>query len=514
MKKIIALLIISMLMVSLVACQNNQDEIYENIIGETKADTVESSKASSEVSSKTSAEESEIDTSPERDDASTLHIRSFAGSSEFGIAELIEEYEEEHPDVTIIYDYEIDYMNVEISASEYAREEESYRKRLITEMLSGDAPDIIEDNIFTTERHEESGMFTDLYELIDADDEISRDDFFESILKGLETNGALYEIVRTFAISAVSVSKPFAEIAKLDTNVEGIKGTEMIDAYLIVQDSDDIQTQAPPSFSVKGEAGRGLLFLNDKASYIDWANKTADFNSPEFISFLEKQKAIKTDLLYKDEGVSSSGTDFFDVVVKENYNANTPEERKTVRDVDTMGNPMYLLSSYLMGTLQDLNYESDYVSAPILMMRRDDKSLFDPISPMAIPSRAKNKELAWDFIKFCIKEVEDKAETETDKYAYAEKLNNHFMYGLPINKSNAEKYINEYYNVMIPLDEDELENLKKKIYSMIDKSEVSSRKFSDLYYGDIFEKYFDQNLISAEECAREIQDRTEIYLKE
>jgi hypothetical protein len=75
--------------------------------------------------------------------------------------------------------------------SEYNTEEdyEAGLTKLRTEMLAGNCPDIISLNGLPAKQLAAKGMLADLYPLIDADPELSREDFFPAVLKAMENNG-------------------------------------------------------------------------------------------------------------------------------------------------------------------------------------------------------------------------------------------------------------------------------------------------------------------------------------
>ena len=62
-------------------------------------------------------------------------------------------------------------------------------QKLNTEMLSGKLPDMIDINTYSmpVEQYAAKGFLTDLYELIDADADLSREDFVQPVLKALES---------------------------------------------------------------------------------------------------------------------------------------------------------------------------------------------------------------------------------------------------------------------------------------------------------------------------------------
>lgn len=80
--------------------------------------------------------------------------------------------------------------------------------RLLAEITSEDKLDIL---VSSCDAIEPSSAFVDLYEWIDRDAELSREDFLPVILNGLEKDGKLRQIWNGFAISTPTALGPLAE---------------------------------------------------------------------------------------------------------------------------------------------------------------------------------------------------------------------------------------------------------------------------------------------------------------
>jgi len=75
--------------------------------------------------------------------------------------------------------------------------------KLTTEILAGNVPDIIDLNGMPLSQFASKGLLTDLYPLLDADSELSRESLFPSVIKALETDGHLYRTAASFSVSTV-----------------------------------------------------------------------------------------------------------------------------------------------------------------------------------------------------------------------------------------------------------------------------------------------------------------------
>ncbi|NCC68773.1 MAG: extracellular solute-binding protein, partial [Clostridia bacterium] len=73
--------------------------------------------------------------------------------------------------------------------------------KLNTEIIAGNAPDIIAINDFSYDQYAAKGLLEDLYPYLEADSDISADDFVPSILKIQETDGKLYHLGTGFTVN-------------------------------------------------------------------------------------------------------------------------------------------------------------------------------------------------------------------------------------------------------------------------------------------------------------------------
>ena len=89
--------------------------------------------------------------------------------------------------------------------SEYNTEEDysAGLTKLTAEILAGNVPDIIDLQGLPLAKFASKGLLLDLYPLLDADSELSRDSIFPSVLTALEQDGKLYRTTSSFEINTV-----------------------------------------------------------------------------------------------------------------------------------------------------------------------------------------------------------------------------------------------------------------------------------------------------------------------
>ena len=246
-------------------------------------------------------------------------------------------------------------------------------QKLNTEMLSGKLPDMIDIDTYNmpVEQYAAKGFLTDLYELIDADSDMSRESFVQPVLKALEsTDGKLYQLPQTFAVdTAIALDKVVGEY---DTwNLAAVK-----DAMTKLQDGASVFDV----YRTKSDILSTCISRNIDA-FVDWENGAAHFDSDEFKALLE---------------FANSFPDTYDW-------ENADEE-----DQDSAQNRMnagkQLMSSFYVSSLEDILYQLTGYNGKVKFVgypSEDGTSnhAFQIDGAIAISSTCADKTAAWNFMK-------------------------------------------------------------------------------------------------------------------
>lgn len=143
--------------------------------------------------------------------------------------------------------------------------------RMNTELLSGGGPDLILWPIMDASG--KKNVYMDLYSLIDADPELSREDFYA--LSALEENGALYIAPADFSIDSFYAF----------TDTVGDKLGLSWDEYFALEE------QLPEGGVMAPYLRKEYFIRNSLDGYlpqaIDWENATCDFDNPDFVRILQ-----------------------------------------------------------------------------------------------------------------------------------------------------------------------------------------------------------------------------------
>lgn len=143
------------------------------------------------------------------------------------------------------------------------------------DMAAGNYPDILYyhwEGQFPIESYTQKGMLANLYDFMDADPDINREDFLESALKAYERNGELYTVVPRFLI--------FTLVGK--TSIVGEQQGITMDRIIeLVNEYPD-----KPFRSTKNEVLSTFVEYGYN-SYIDSETGKCCFNDDDFIKLLE-----------------------------------------------------------------------------------------------------------------------------------------------------------------------------------------------------------------------------------
>lgn len=246
-------------------------------------------------------------------------------------------------------------------------------QKLNTEMLSGKLPDMIDNNTYSmpVEQYAAKGFLTDLYELIDADADLSREDFVQPVLKALESaDGKLYQLPRTFAVStAIALDKVAGDY---DTwNLAAVK-----DAMTKLQDGASVFDV----YRTKTDILQTCISRNIDA-FVDWENGSAHFDSDEFKALLEFANQFPD--TYDWENATDEEND------SAQNRMNSGKQLMTDMYVSSFEDMLYQLTGY-NGGVKFVGYPSEDGTS---------NHTFQIDGSIAISSTCADKTAAWNFMK-------------------------------------------------------------------------------------------------------------------
>lgn len=169
--------------------------------------------------------------------------------------------------------------------------------KLNTEITAGNVPDIIDVSQLPAGQYVSRGLLEDLYPYIDADRELDRGSFVQSIMKTMEINGGLYQAVSSFGVFTV-------------VGNSGVVGDEM--GWTLQEMLDCLAAQPEGTELFQQGITRGELLpimcymYMDKL--VDWQTGTCSFDSEEFRAVLEFCAMFDESFEYSEDTFESEGS--------------------------------------------------------------------------------------------------------------------------------------------------------------------------------------------------------------
>ncbi|MBO4473712.1 MAG: extracellular solute-binding protein [Clostridiales bacterium] len=149
--------------------------------------------------------------------------------------------------------------------------------QLTLDMLSGNGPDILVGFSGLSQFNSDT-MLLDLNTLIDGDSAFARSDYFDNVFRAFETDGKLYTIPVTFSLTGIAANTDYTDVTGNLTfaDFEAMAGVIPASMQMLNTDSsEDLLRAWMPHLS---------------SHFIDYGNKTVNFESAEFKKLLEMVK--------------------------------------------------------------------------------------------------------------------------------------------------------------------------------------------------------------------------------
>ena len=158
-------------------------------------------------------------------------------------------------------------------------------ERFLLDVITGSIPDIlVMSSELPYKKIASAGILEDLYPYLDADPELSREDFFPNILHALELDGHLYLATPDFILETVVGS---AAVVGTETGLS-------YDEYYQCLASMPEGCRGFAPYEADKETMLSGCSLLEMDNLIDWENGTCHFDSEEFIGLLKFANSIST----------------------------------------------------------------------------------------------------------------------------------------------------------------------------------------------------------------------------
>ncbi|MDY4668792.1 MAG: extracellular solute-binding protein [Oliverpabstia sp.] len=437
---------------------------------------------------------------------------------------LAQEFMQLHPNVKISFEEGLSFSDTQnLSKEERDIKKESFFSQVRMELASGEADYLLfrmEEGLDPVQLSK-SGLLVDLQPYFDSDPEIDQEEYFSQILSAYSVDGKLPTIPMSVMFNAAYLNRPLLEKNGIDlSDTITVTTQDLLDWYETAETSvDDLNL----FFT---SPGKDMLFATERLAYMDLIHKTARFDSPEFVEFLERTAATENfdpelssdmEIGVMDSGLFNEQIRFQETgMVEETAFGLGPDLNEKFKGVAQKSRPgMVSLEPVGNYTLLYLEQSMEYAAGPYPILSSDGKLGISSFEDFAIPSSCKNPDLAWEFIKYCI------SPREEGRMDFSH-LGSPSLYtnDLPISKTNF------YYNlkdlaengdsgniVMYPVESLNIDSVTDQL------NEIFSLPLVNLNsYGVDVQEYLDEfyihELTTAEQCAEKIQGRAEIWLNE
>ncbi len=365
------------------------------------------------------------------------------------------------------------------------------QKKMNSDIAAGQSPDIvIAQDAGTMINYASKGLFVDLYQYIDSDPDINREDMFDNVLKAGEVDGKLTFVSPTFFIQTLVGKKSilgdrkswtFNELKEFESTLP--QGSQLM-------------------FATAREDFMSQCMMIDAKSYIDYSTHSCNFDTDEFKALLSFVKELP-----------KGGDDYYRDLEEEYSNI---DWESMYRDDKFILSQMYLanIENYKYQISSTYGEDIAFVGYPT---GSGCGSAFGVSNPIAISSKCKTPEIAWEFVRVYF----------SDDY-----MKN--QWGLPIIKSNFDKQLEDAQKEHVEEEDDyaiygkdvvyygdqEYKPLTKQQADDLKSFVMSVTTFAGNYEEEVFNIIneeaapFFEGQKSVDEVTPIIQSRISIYLKE
>lgn len=327
----------------------------------------------------------------------------------------IDAYVKLHPNVVITLDNYRDYTD--------------YKSKLPVLLMVDQVGDIV----LTSNNSEiaTSSYFTDLYILMNADKDFNRNDYFMNIIDALSTDGHLYLFCTNFEPNgSYMMRNDISEELLAEFESEKMLTYNDLIKYYLEITKDNTNQNTKWAFT---RDFNPMMFLNyNYDKLINFDKSISDFTNVEFSNLMEQVK--------KKVLVNSNNVIYTPDGLKATYVLNT---EWNISDLHKQEN-RFLFKNTIMSTIDSFFPVKERIfTYPKLIATANNHYYFQDLVNYSISKNSINKELAWDFIKFLVSEI-DLVEVEESVHGYTlAEIELRIINGIgySVNRANYEKVV-------------------------------------------------------------------------
>ena len=237
--------------------------------------------------------------------------------------------------------------------------------KLTTEIIAGNAPDLLALQGLPYAQLAAKGLLEDLYPWIDADPELSRGDFFPSVLKASELGGKLYQVCPSFSLySLIGASSVVGEES-------GWTFDDLEQALSAMPEGC-----VPLNPAMSRDNVLMMLLFTDLNSYVNWESASCDFENEDFYKLLGFCAQYSETPNFAGDGLSQQ--------------ARVAAGKQLLMDVEIYDlDEVCYHDQYFGGSCTYVGYPTRSGSGNVLYLTEG----------YAMSASCSNKEAAWDFLR-------------------------------------------------------------------------------------------------------------------
>lgn len=269
--------------------------------------------------------------------------------------------------------------------------------KMNNDMISGNLPDILLINSnLPVDSYIAKGLFANIYDFMETDPDIHKEDYLQNLLEAYEVNGALYYTVPDFTINTM---------AGKTSDVGAEQGWTMDEFMALVEANPDKNI-----FDTSYATNTGMLtsfFSYNYDSFIDRNTGECSFNSDAFIKMMEFCSRFPAEV--KDDNID--------------YDQNYWQEQEM-----QYRNGKTILSSEYIGRFQVIReLEQGKFGEPVTFKgmpgSNGNGSTFNSSNTLlAITEKSANKDGAWQFVRYFLTDEYQDIYTDINSYSFPAKL--------------------------------------------------------------------------------------------
>ncbi len=527
-RKLFAVVLALCLLLACTGCQNGQDEIYSQVMEQDESSAISEVSSqqvmespSPKVTPKPLLPESVANMTPAPNDtlSGKLVFKNFMRPINRSLlSKLADEFTALHPNVTIEFDYAASGMDfLALSDAEYNMQEKSWAANTRVELISGEGDYFtVSSEYFNVAELSRSGILRDMSSYWENDPDIDHAKYFEEALDVFKVDGKLTMIPLSFGFNSVYLNRAVLEQVGVDPDsLTTVSTTDILDWY------EKARETAPELQLFFFAPGKDRLLETERTAYLDPENKTASFDSPEFIRFLERTKNV-----INDEGdldineVYTIRPGAADLVLQYQATGDTGARVSPTHDslqnlVKNARTSFAVIRETIISDVAIHDQPFEYMAGPYPLTDSKGQLSLIPANAMIVPASCSDPDLAWEFIKYCI---EDRP---SYYFEYPGEPRTYYSKQIALNKNNfkaAMEGIRDFmtFSVEPGYDAREMPDLEKTtawLEQLFSMNLVNSEAYG-IDVQEFLDEFYINELTTPEQAAQKIQGRAEIWLNE